>query len=291
MPATSAPTAAVSRRSLLAGLAGLALMPGRTAWASASPSASPWAEGQRSRVRLLDGGPEGAVRLAGLEIALSEGFKTYWRHPGDSGIPPTLDWSGSVNLAAAEVLWPAPMRFEDGGGTSFGYAGGVILPVRATPLEPDRPVALRLNLAYGVCKDICIPARADLALALAGTTTAEAGRIGDALRRVPRKAALGASEPLAVLAVAPVAGQAALTVEARAPAGAQLFVEGPEDWFLSAGEGVPQGSADGATLRFPVEIVERPKQPAGSVPLLLTLVSSETAVEVEAGLDAGALPR
>ena len=71
------------------------------------------------------GGEAGGARLAAVEIALDRGFKTYWRHPGEAGLPPAFDWSGSANLAAVEVLWPAPRRFQDAGGVSYGYEGGV----------------------------------------------------------------------------------------------------------------------------------------------------------------------
>src|SRR5829696_5295044 len=83
-------------------------------WARAE-GATAWASGLHSRVRLLAGGLHegGPARLAGIAFELDAGFKTYWRSPGESGLPPVFDWAGSENLASAEVLWPAPTRFED----------------------------------------------------------------------------------------------------------------------------------------------------------------------------------
>ena len=65
-----------------------------------------------------------------LKIKLKEGWKTYWRYPGDLGVPLVLDFSASQNVKAVIVRYPAPMRFPDGaGGNSIGYKGDVILPL------------------------------------------------------------------------------------------------------------------------------------------------------------------
>ena len=114
----------LSRRAVLA-FAALAA-PAR-ALAASSPAASPWVVGHRSRVRLLDGGGDGAQLMAALEIELHNGFKTYWRTPGDSGVPPTFDWAASTNVAAVEPLWPVPKRFET---RSTCRIGAVTVPPR-----------------------------------------------------------------------------------------------------------------------------------------------------------------
>src|SRR4051812_1209976 len=114
----------LSRRAVLAFAV---LAPVRAAAASAAASA--WVDGHRSRVRLLDAGRDGAALLAALEIELHPGFKTYWRTPGDSGVPATFDWGRSKNVAAVEPLWPAPTRFEDAGGVSYGYHDRLVLPL------------------------------------------------------------------------------------------------------------------------------------------------------------------
>src|SRR3954466_3952248 len=94
----------LSRRTVLA-FAALASCP--LSRSEAGPeTASPWVEGHRSRARLLDAGREGGSRLAALEIVLAPEFKTYWRTPGDSGVPPAFDWAASTNVASVEPLWP-----------------------------------------------------------------------------------------------------------------------------------------------------------------------------------------
>ena len=78
--------------------------------------ASGWDEGFHSRARLVSGGTDQGRMLAGIEIVLDPGFKTYWRNPGESGLPPRFDWSGQHECAAVELKWPAPHRTEDAAG-------------------------------------------------------------------------------------------------------------------------------------------------------------------------------
>jgi DsbC/DsbD-like thiol-disulfide interchange protein len=101
-----------------------------------------------------------------VQIDLAEGWKTYWRMPGEAGIAPHFDWSGSHNAADVELRWPAPGRYHDASGETIGYAGRVVFPVTVRPRDPSQPVELALQLSYAVCKDICIPARVDLSQVL-----------------------------------------------------------------------------------------------------------------------------
>ena len=78
--------------------------------------ASPWQRDAHSAVRLLAGSRSGPVLLGGIAFELQPGWKTYWRTPGDSGVPPRFDFSKSENIEAVTVLWPAPTKFDDGAG-------------------------------------------------------------------------------------------------------------------------------------------------------------------------------
>lgn len=248
--------------------------------------ASPQAQGLHSRVRLLSGGERDGRRLAGVEIVLDRGFKTYWRNPGESGLPPRFDWAGSRNAAAVDVLWPAPARTQDAGGVAYTYADRVVFPVLITPEDPKAPVRLELALEYGVCKEICIPARAELSLDLAEDPVGE-GRIRSALARVPKPQPVGAAGDLSVLAAEPLpsaAGKPRIAVTVRAPEGAAptLFPEPPDNWFLSAERGA--AAAGPGTHRFVLAVEERPKDSSGPLPLRLTLVAGDRAVETDVTL-------
>lgn len=110
--------------------------------------------------------PDG-TREAGLEFVMRDGWKTYWRSPGESGVPPQLDWRASSNLAGVEVAWPRPSVFESFGYTTLGYGGRVVLPLVLVPEEAGRPIRLALNGMLGVCREICVFEEVDLGAEIA----------------------------------------------------------------------------------------------------------------------------
>lgn len=114
--------------------------------------------------RLLPGWTDASGnRVSALELRLLPGWKTYWRVPGDSGLPPSFDWSGSDNLARVTYHWPAPEAIRSGGEVTMGYHDRLILPLTAEPRDPARPVALHAALEFGLCERICVPAFLELA--------------------------------------------------------------------------------------------------------------------------------
>src|SRR6202051_845620 len=120
--------------------------------------ASPWQRDGHSAVRLLAASRSVAVLLCGIAFQLQPGWKTSWRTPGDSGVPPRFDFSKSENIEAVTVLWPAPLKFDDGaGGHSVGYHDQVVLPLRIVAKNTDKPVTLRATVQYAVCEKLCIP--------------------------------------------------------------------------------------------------------------------------------------
>ena len=128
---------------------------------SAAPAAAMLLAGRATaaphhRLRLIRGKPRGGVERAGVDIALDPGWKTYWRMPGDAGVPPHFDWSASGNVKAVEVLWPAPSRFIDPEGETVGYRDRVVFPLRVTPAG-NGPLVMRLSLFFAVCKEVCLP--------------------------------------------------------------------------------------------------------------------------------------
>jgi len=244
-----------------------------------------WVPGLHFRARLIAAGPEGGGRLAGIEIALDRGYKTYWRSPGEAGLPPRFDWSASTNAAAIDVLWPAPRRHQDAGGVANVYDDRVVLPVRVRPADPKKPVALHLALDFGICKEICIPARADLSVELPPAGSPVDARDFDHVRvlgldRVPAPSSIGAPGALAIAAVAdaPLGGKPAFRVSVRGPADAALFAEGPEDWYVSTPP--PDGRGE-----FTVVIEEKPREAKGPAVLRLTLSSTAGAIEADLHLD------
>ena len=156
--------------------------------AEAGELVAPWVEGFNNKVRLIagkaGGGPAGATpqTYAGVEISMPSGWKTYWRNPGEAGgVPPEFDFSGSENLAKAEVLYPAPHRLVDPkAGENIGYKDHVTFPIAILAKDASKPVSIKVKATYGVCKDICVPAEAELSLDVPGDAPASADLYGRA---------------------------------------------------------------------------------------------------------------
>jgi DsbC/DsbD-like thiol-disulfide interchange protein len=253
-------------------------------------SASSWSPNIHAATRLIVDKAtwkgRGDRLFAGVHIKLDKGWKTYWRHPGDSGLPPRFDWSGSRNLKEARILWPAPTRFHDNAGTTIGYKKEVVFPFLIAPEAPGEPVNLDVKVEFAVCANICIPVEAHLKL--------KAGRDGlfsrsyvqllsRFLNRVPEnKASTSGSGPSISHSEAVLVGDAPhLTVDARFPGGtegADLFIEGPEGFYLPPTEPVGKHTSD--TVRFKVDLTkgDDPKDLRGKT-VTLTLVSEAARLE------------
>lgn len=128
--------------------------------------------------------PEGG-RVAALHIALDPGWKTYWRVPGEAGVPPILDFSGSTNVADVQVVWPAPEVFDQDGLRSVGYLNELVLPLEITPANPAEPVRLDADLDIGICHDICVPVQFEVQADLDGPGAPDA-EISAALGAEPK---------------------------------------------------------------------------------------------------------
>ena len=265
-----------------------------TASAAIAADVSPWEDDAQSAARLISARAVnesgGRMFRAGVEIRLKEGWKTYWRYPGDSGVPPVLDFSKSQNLKAVTVRYPAPTRFSDGGGgNSIGYKGTVILPLHVVPQDASKPVTLNLKLDYAACEKLCVPAEAKLELVLTGAETANEAALQAAEARVPKAAAIGDSGTPSIRAVRREAGpnKPRVTVDVAAPAGAPvaLFAEGPTaQWALPLPE--PVAGAPAGLQRFAFELDGLPpgEQASGAM-LRLTAVAGDKAIEAGFRLD------
>jgi suppressor for copper-sensitivity B len=188
-----------------------------------------WTRAEKADFRLVATtqaiGPGQQTLRLGLHVRLDPEWKIYWRSPGTAGLPPVLTWSDSANLAETVLRWPAPKRFELFGLQSFGYADEVVLPIDARLAEPGAPALLRADVAYLVCRDICIPGTARVALDLGAgppAPSAAAHLIERFAGRVPVSAAA------ARVTLAAETGNRALVVTAQAErpfVAPDLFIE------------------------------------------------------------------
>ncbi len=264
--------------------------------ASAGDDASRWDGDARSAVRLIAGAPPAGktatttpMLRAGVEVRLKRGWHTYWRYPGDAGVPPRFDFAGSQNVKSVDVLYPAPQPIPEQGLIAIGYTNDVIWPLAVEPKDRTKPVTLRLKLDYAVCEKLCVPAQGKAELTLAGGASARAGALAEAEARVPKKLALGEGSPLAVKSARKEDGTSRprVIVDVAAPPGSPvaLFAEGPTpDWALpvpAAIDGAPAG-----LQRFAFDLDGAPPGAKyQGVPITLTAVAGNNAIEVVTRLD------
>lgn len=253
----------------------------------ARAAASPWWEHDQGAVRLIsatDAVGDAETLSLGLHFRMKPGWKIYWRSPGDAGFPPRPNWAGSQNLADATLSWPAPVRFEVLGLQTLGYRDEVVFPVSASVFEPGRAVHLRASVPFLTCDDVCIPYTAELSLDLpAGgeTTSREAALIGSFAGRVPHR---GDSASLSIenAVYAASGSQPVLRVRVRAAqplSGPDLFVEGPDTLAFGRPEVRLSDGGRSALLRIPVSAAGETVSDLTAMPVTLTLVDGDRAME------------
>jgi DsbC/DsbD-like thiol-disulfide interchange protein len=249
--------------------------------------ASPWVSEEHSAVRLLAGSRGGQVLLGGIAFQLQSGWKTYWRSPGDSGVPPRFDFSKSDNVESVTILWPAPTAFPDGaGGISLGYKNQVVLPLRIVAKHADRPVTLRATIDYAVCETLCVPVTASPELSFASVASTQDGTLAAALDSVPVPATIGDPNPVSIRAVERN-GDKEVLVDVVAPADSKvsLFAEGPTpDWALPVPKQLPGSPPGIRRFSFLLEGLP-PGAHASGAALKLTLVGPDKAYEFNVTLD------
>ena len=249
--------------------------------------ASPWQQDGHSAVRLLAGSRSGAVLLGGIAFQLQPGWKTYWRTPGDSGVPPRFDFSKSENIEAVTVLWPAPTKFDDGaGGHSLGYHNQIVLPLRIVAKNADKPVTLRAEINYAVCEKLCIPVEVRAELPFTSVASTEDSALFAALDTVPKPANVGDPNPLTIRDVKRE-GKSTVLVDVVSPDAGDLslFVEGPTpDWGLPVPKLVEHSPPGVRRFAFELDGVPAGVNPAGAA-LKLTLVGGDRAYEFNINLE------
>ncbi|HRJ68564.1 MAG TPA: protein-disulfide reductase DsbD family protein [Beijerinckiaceae bacterium] len=276
--------------------------------------ASEWVRLSGAQVRLValpvdPSGPD-AWQSAGVEIRLEPGVKTYWRAPGDTGVPPTIDFSPSQGVRELTLDFPAPVGFDDGaGGMAIGYRETQIFPVRfklEKPAEPTStgggffsrkveappppvPPKLEMNIEFGICtKNMCVPAQAKAALPLGGGTLEAAlgDRIAAANARVPVRQKVGAPGAVGISSVhvRRKAGMAEIEVAARVgndTGTAGLFIEAKETLVAKRTD-----APIGGSVVFRAKTADPADGKLGEA--RITLATDKGAVDVLVDLDAAA---
>ncbi len=218
---------------------------------------SEWVVDHASRFRLLLADMPSGALAGGIEIQMDRGWHTYWRVPGDVGVPPLFDFSASKNIKTVDVEWPVPQRYVDEeGGLSLVYFDQVVFPLAIQPKRPGEAVELAVNAFYGVCDTICIPVKSDARLTftpgMADTPLARIS-IDQSRASLPGRPVPGQFD----LAVSQTA-QDKLTIRVVVPDDEQadLFSVPPAGWYLQQPEFV---SREGTTRIFTQALEGMPK--------------------------------
>lgn len=240
----------------------------------ASAGASAWHHAEGGSIRIITAGApddDGSLRAA-LEIRLKPGWKTYWRDPGDAGVPPTLQVEAGGGEAAVEIGFPAPSRFNDGYSRWAGYDHSVALALTLQIPAMMQPAPIRAGAFLGMCETICIPVQAEFEVPLhAPADPEETAAVASAFDALPAPARPGFE------ARAVKADGAAILIEADLPADAKIvdiFVAGTSSLTL----GMPEQPDSATEPAFRVPIMSG-KVENGPHELAYTLVTSAGAVD------------
>ncbi len=207
-----------------------------------------------------------------IQIELEPGWKTYWRNPGDAGVPPNIDVSASTNIAGAVFDYPAPERHDDGYGAWTGYSASTSFPVTFSIAAAGKPVQIEADLFLGLCQTICVPVQTRFSLdPLAGDDEEDKAEVEAALAALPRPADERFN-------IRPHGRDGALlSFDATLPEG-----EGAPELFLDGGGkivfGVPQGSKRDGSWLFMVPALSEPAFDESGKPVFYTLKSDRGAV-------------
>lgn len=219
--------------------------------------------------------PEGA-RMTALHVELQPGWKTYWRSPGDAGIPPVFDWDGSANLGQVELLWPRPEVIDSGGERTLGYHDRLVLPIRIAPGRLGAPIGVQAVVDLGICEDICVPVRVSLEAGPPGAVPDPVIETALARQPVPTD-----RQPECHVTEIEDGMQVSLTLpETGRPAGDEVAIElvDPGIWVSA-----PQLSQVGDRIQVVSDFVAASGKPFALDPddLRVTLIGPQDAVEFQ----------
>lgn len=125
----------------------------------------------------------GQPLLVGVRLRMDPGWHTYWRNPGDAGLPTKTRWTLPQGFEAGELQWPRPGRFNTGPLVSFGYENEVLLPVEIqVPANlSSKDVTLSAKVSWLECEEVCLPGKAEITLTLPVRASAAPGPAAEIL--------------------------------------------------------------------------------------------------------------
>jgi thiol:disulfide interchange protein/DsbC/DsbD-like thiol-disulfide interchange protein len=166
--------------------------------AQAQGAAGPVVTTDQVRAELMahapDGLDPGKTVWIGLQLVHKPHWHTYWKNPGDSGLPTVLQWTLPTGMVAGEIAWPTPRKFPIGNLANYGYEETVLLPVPVTITPEFKPpvlggsVPVKLKASWLVCQKECIPQEGEFVLPVAvrGSTALNASAFDATWKSSPK---------------------------------------------------------------------------------------------------------
>ena len=264
-------------------------------------AATECSSGSKSKARLIEGtlvARDGLRKLyVAVEISLESGWKTFWRHPGDTGgMPPYVDWSKSKNLAVAKIMFPKPKRIKSSIGDVIGYKHHVVLPIKIKPINTNQPIYFVLDFRYGICNKVCIPVYCELKSVIRYSQTNYMPlKLAKALKNVP--IAIKPSSPNYPKIIRAELNQKRSTSELiidalfpRGIMGADLFVESLSKVYLPVTKRKDKPKKN--ILRYRIDLRDNIDHTSLSTQKLrFTIVSDKISVEIERDFDRYEIPQ
>lgn len=174
--------------------------------------------------RFVQGEFDGEAYQSGLFIKLDQDWKTYWRNPGETGIPPQISVLTSSNFESLTIGFPLPKRYVDESGEAIGYHDEVLFPVRIRPKDFAKPMQIKLEAFFGVCQQVCTPAKieSELEFTPSSAPQPDAELIAKWQARVPK---------LGIIANHFTLAEKFVVLDLSKPF-TDIFVEGPDRYYF-----------------------------------------------------------
>ncbi len=218
--------------------------------------------------------------MAAIRIDLAPGWKTYWRAPGEGGVPTRLNLTDADGVTGLVMHWPRPQVFFTNGLRSIGYEGSVVLPVEFV-VNTGGTAEIAGHLELGVCLDVCMPISVDLASALPPSTERD-GAIAAALSDRPYTGA-EAGAGAVTCAVEPISDGLRVTMRADVPDTGrdETVVIEHRDPMIWVSEAVTQ--RQGGTITAVADVVPPDHGPfaMNRSDLRITVIGSSLAIELD----------
>ena len=243
---------------------------------------APWVTSEGGRIRLVAlSQPRNGVVTAVIQIEPRKGWKTYWRYPGNAGMAPELDFSGSTNLKLKSVSFPVPEIGEDEAGRFVGYHGPASLVVEFDKPDDNAPAEIGLKALVGICDTICLPFMAEFKLAL--DPTVPEGEEFSALMLAQAALPEKPRADFAIRSLMKSADGKSLVADVTIPEEANVQAEAAASRGVSLGKDpVVTVSGRSARVVIPVKRIEQSDDPHS---ITLLVKSGTRAIEATLALD------